>query len=186
MNTARRSVVAALCAGAAATAILLSSLSTTSGAAPAERRDAPRTDTIAAVRRATAKYHDPAVAEADGFIPTDACAAHPELGGMGLHYVNPARIGDPSIVAREPEVLLYEPTPDGGVRLIGVEWLSIDPDGDVATDAGRPTVLGQPFDGPMPGRDANMPVHFDLHAWVWEHNPAGTFAVWNPTVRCQP
>lgn len=60
MNTARRSVVAALCAGAAATAIMLSSLSTTSGAAPAERRDAARTDTIAAVRRATAKYHDPA------------------------------------------------------------------------------------------------------------------------------
>lgn len=186
MSTARRSVVAALTAGVAATAILLSSLSTTSGAAPAERGEAAPTDTVAAVRRATAKYHDPAVALADGFIATDECAAHPELGGMGLHYINPARIGDPSIVATEPEALLYEPAPDGGVRLVGVEWLSIDPDGDVTTDAGRPSVLGVAFDGPMPGHDANMPVHFDLHAWIWTHNPAGQFAVWNPTVRCEP
>jgi hypothetical protein len=185
MSTARRSVVAALTAGVAATAILLSSLSTTSGADPAASRGSAPTDTIAAVRRATAKYHDPAVALADGFIPTSECAAHPQLGGMGVHYINPARIGDPSIVATEPEVLLYEPTADGGVRLVGVEWMSIDPDGDVATDAGRPSVLGQAFDGPMPGHDANMPVHFDLHAWIWKHNPSGTFSPWNPAVRCQ-
>lgn len=191
MNIARRSVAAALGAGAAATAILLSSMSATSGAAPAEPRvaapaDAAPTDTIAAVRRATAKYHDPAVAEADGFIPTEECAAHPQLGGMGLHYINPARIGDPSIVATEPEVLLYEPSPDGGVRLIGVEWLAIDDDGDLTTDHDRPSVLGTAFDGPMPGHDEHMPVHYDLHAWIWKHNPAGDFAVWNPTVRCAP
>lgn len=187
MSTARRSLVAALAAGVAGTAILLSSLSTTSGAAPAaEQRGAAPTDTVAAVRRATAKYHDPSVALADGFIATPECAAHPALGGMGIHYIHPARIGDPAIVATEPEVLLYEPTPSGGVRLVGVEWMSIDPDGDVATDAGRPSVLGVAFDGPMPGHDANMPVHFDLHAWVWKHNPAGDFAAWNPTVRCEP
>jgi len=186
MKSARRSVAAALTLGVAVTAILLSSLSATSGAAPARSQDAAPTDTVAAVRRATARYHDPAAAVADGFIATDECAAHPQLGGMGLHYINPARIGDPSIVATEPEVLLYEPAPGGGVRLVGVEWMSIDPDGDVTTDAGRPSVLGVAFDGPMPGHGPDMPVHFDLHAWIWKHNPAGDFAVWNPTVRCEP
>jgi hypothetical protein len=29
-----------------------------------------------------------------------------------------------------------------------------------------------------------MPVHYDLHAWVWKRNPAGTFAMWNPRVEC--
>lgn len=30
-----------------------------------------------------------------------------------------------------------------------------------------------------------MPIHFDLHAWVWQDNPAGTFAAWNPDVTCE-
>jgi hypothetical protein len=29
-----------------------------------------------------------------------------------------------------------------------------------------------------------MPEHYDLHAWVWQANPAGMFAAWNPTVSC--
>jgi hypothetical protein len=23
-----------------------------------------------------------------------------------------------------------------------------------------------------------------LHAWIWQHNPAGMFEDWNPTVTC--
>jgi hypothetical protein len=139
---------------------------------------------LAPVRRATAAYHDPAVALADGFVPTDVCSAHPELGGMGLHYVHPERLADPALVATEPEILLYEPTADGGVRLVGVEWFSVDPDQDVTTDDGRPSLLGVPFDGPMVGHEPGMPVHFDLHAWIWKDNPAGTFTAWNPDVSC--
>lgn len=187
MTTIRRRLAATLTAGCAGTAILLSSLPG-AGAAPADgpAPAAAPTDTVAAVRQATARYHDPAVAIADGFVATDACAAHPALGGMGLHYTNPARVADPAIVATEPEVLLYEPTADGGVRLVGVEYLRFDPDQDLSTDDGRPSVLGVDFDGPMPGHEPGMPIHFDLHAWIWKHNPAGQFAVWNPTVRCEP
>ena len=182
MTTIRRSLAAALTAGAAGTAVLLAGLP---GAATADTPDRAPTESIAAVRRAPAEYHDPAVAVADGFVPTDECSAHPELGGMGLHYVHPARLGDPAIVATEPEVLPYEPQSDGTVRLVGVEWFSVDPDQDLSTDAGRPSVLGVPFDGPMPGHDEHMPVHFDLHAWIWAHNPAGQFAPWNPAVSCE-
>lgn len=187
MTTIRRGLATALAAGCVGTAVLLTSLPG-AGAAPdnGPTHRPARTDTVAAVRRATARYHDPAVAIADGFVATDECAAHPELGGMGLHYVNPARIADPAIIATQPEVLLYEPTADGGVRLVGVEYLAFDPDQDLATDDGRPSVLGRDFDGPMPGHEPGMPIHFDLHAWIWKHNPAGQFAVWNPTVRCEP
>jgi hypothetical protein len=25
---------------------------------------------------------------------------------------------------------------------------------------------------------------YELHAWVWHHNPGGMFLDWNPTVTC--
>jgi len=30
-----------------------------------------------------------------------------------------------------------------------------------------------------------MPVHHDLHAWVYRHNPAGELSAWNPTITCR-
>lgn len=42
----------------------------------------------------------------------------------------------------------------------------------------------RPFDGPTLGHEPGMPIHHDLHAWVWKHNPAGTFAQFNPRVSC--
>jgi len=36
----------------------------------------------------------------------------------------------------------------------------------------------------MPGHFAGMPVHYDLHVWLWKHNPAGMFAEWNPGLSC--
>jgi hypothetical protein len=29
-----------------------------------------------------------------------------------------------------------------------------------------------------------MPIHYDLHVWLWKKNPSGMFARWNPTVTC--
>ena len=65
---------------------------------------------FAQVRRATAKYHDVNVALADGFVPTPHCIQEPGLGGMGIHYINPARLMDPAINLLEPEILLYVET----------------------------------------------------------------------------
>ena len=41
-----------------------------------------------------------------------------------------------------------------------------------------------PFDGPMLGHNPEMPIHYDLHVWLYRHNPAGQFAMWNPQIRC--
>jgi hypothetical protein len=31
-----------------------------------------------------------------------------------------------------------------------------------------------------------MPEHYDLHVWLWKHNPEGMFAQFNPRVSCTP
>jgi hypothetical protein len=138
---------------------------------------------LRAVKLATAKYRNPAVAVADGFIPTDVCASDPKLGGMGYHYVNPANMMDGVIDPVRPEVLVYVPTRHGR-NLGAVEYLQPDADQDVTTDGDRPSVLGLPFDGPMPGHEPGMPVHYDKHLWLWKHNPAGMFTPFNPRIRC--
>ena len=102
---------------------------------------------------------------------------------MGVHYLNPALAAQAPDATR-PSILLYAPTGDGGMRLLGAEWFQADADQDVHTDADRPTLFGQPFDGPMPGHNPMMPVHYDLHVWLFDSNPAGVFAAWNPSVRC--
>jgi hypothetical protein len=104
---------------------------------------------------------------------------------MGFHYVHPERLADGIIDANRPEILVYTEATNGKLRLAAVEWFAVDPDQDLSTDEGRPTLFGHEFDGPMPGHEPGMPVHFDLHAWIWQDNPAGTFAPWNPAVTCR-
>lgn len=135
------------------------------------------------VRKLSGRYHSLTQAEKAGFVATDECVAVPGLGGMGYHYVNPARI-DTTFNVDEPEVLLYATAPNGKRRLTGVEYLVVDADQNLATAGDRPSLAGRPFDGPMPGHGPGMPVHYDLHVWAWAENPAGDFATWNPSITC--
>ena len=83
-----------------------------------------------------------------------------------------------------PEILVYHHDRRGRLRLGAVEYLAVDADQDVATDTDRPTLMGHAFDGPMEGHEPGMPVHYDLHAWVFTDNPDGELAAFNPSVRC--
>ena len=66
-------------------------------------------------------------------------------------------------------------------RLVAaIEYVKNDADGDLGTDDDRPSLFGEPFDGPMEGHEPGQPVHYDLHAWMWRHNPAGELAQFNP------
>ena len=141
---------------------------------------------LAKVRQVTAKYHDVSVALADGFIQTPDCVASPD-GGMGIHFINPARLMDPAVNLLEPEILLYVQT-DGRMKLIGVEYFQGigAPDTPVPNPAPPAAVLfGRPLDGPMPQHEPGQPPHYDLHVWVWQANPSGMFAPFNPNVKCQ-
>ncbi len=151
-------------------------------ALPAAAAAGPVTDPaalqqLAAVRRATAKYHNVAAALADGYVADPHC-----VPGMGHHYIKPSLLGDGQIDPLQPEALLYAPTPNGGLKLVGVEYLIF-----AGQTAGvHPTLFnGQRFDGPMPGHAPGMPVHYDLHVAVWAHNPDGLFATFNPTTSCE-
>jgi hypothetical protein len=142
---------------------------------------------LAKVRQATAKYHDVNVALAEGYIPTDACDAIPGVGGMGFHYVKPALIMDSVVDLTTPEILMYA-TSGEGLKLIGVEYfVGVGaPDAPVPDPAPpAPILFERPFDGPMPGHIPGMPPHYDLHVWIWQPNPDGMFAAWNPNVSCQ-
>lgn len=138
------------------------------------------------IREATRSLRDPAAAEAAGYLPTDACAELPGVGGMGQHWVNPVLLDDGGrIDPTTPEVLLFAPGKSGRLELLGVEYVAFDVDQDLSTAADRPTMLGHPLEGPMPGHEDGMPVHYDLHAWVFTNNPSGDLATWNPRVSCE-
>lgn len=136
------------------------------------------------IREATQQFRDVDVAIAAGYVPTDACVALPDgSAGMGYHYVNPALVGDTLIDPTLPEMLVY--VDDGGSRkLAAVEYFAADADQDLATADDRPTLMGHPFDGPMTGHEPGMPVHYDLHVWLYQRNPAGELSAWNPAVSC--
>jgi hypothetical protein len=141
---------------------------------------------LAAVRNATAKYHNVDNALADGFVADHECVAVPGLGGMGIHYINFDRIMDNEINLLEPEVLLYAPS-SNGVKLVGVEYMLAlgAPDSPVPDPAPpAPVLFGLPFDGPMEGHGPGQPPHYDLHVWVWSNNPNGMFEMFNPNVGC--
>ena len=152
---------------------------------------------LAQVRQATAEYHDVSQALADGYVSMGSCVEAPGLGGMGFHYVNPGYASDLAVDALAPEVLVYAPS-GSGLRLVAVEyfvaalantesgpapWFESTPP-PLGFFNSAPSVLGQTFDGPMPGHDSAMPWHYDLHAWIWQANPSGVFQSFNPKVSC--
>jgi hypothetical protein len=133
------------------------------------------------VREALRKYQDPVVAIRDGFLSTLGCVAYAD-GAMGIHFLNAANIS-PVPDPFRPMLLVYEPAEAGRLRLVAAEWFV-----PLATGiTERPTLFGQPFNGPMAGHEPLMPTelhHYDLHVWLWKENPAGLFAVTNPNVGC--
>lgn len=138
-----------------------------------------------AIRAATKQFRDLDAALDAGYVPAGECAAHPVLGGMGYHYLHPAYASDRVVDPATPEILVYVPDKHGRLRLGAVEYFVADADQDLGTDDDRPTLFdSHAFDGPMPGHEPGMPIHYDLHVWLYTHNPAGELAPFNPNVSC--
>ena len=143
--------------------------------------------TIADVRAATAQFHDINVAKAAGYGAFYVCTDNntPGVGAMGQHFVKGALVGDPVIDPLQPEALIYEPQPDGGWRLVGVEYVVLQADWHAAFGDTTPTVLGMPLKPVGDGNRYGLPPFFERHVWLWDHNPSGTFEDWNPKVSCR-
>lgn len=139
------------------------------------------------VRAATAKFHRVEVAEAAGHqlgwknpnIPITGCIAHPTDGAMGYHWFNHDAIEDITLDPLRPEGLVYEPLPNGELKLVAVEWVVPVEAWHAAGNEGPPSVLGQEMGILNPALG-----WYILHAWVWKPNPSGMFNNWNPDVIC--
>ncbi len=152
--------------------------------------------TLASIRAATAAFHDVNVAVAAGYAQGSSCEQRAQ-GAMGYHYPNQALLGiagrrgtpplvwgtDAAIDLLKPEVLLYAPTADGSLELVAVEYVVFAAAWD-AVNAAPPALAGveMPL---MSGQGAHgFEPHYELHVWLWRHNPLGMFAQWNPDVTC--
>ena len=102
---------------------------------------------------------------------------------MGVHYVRGDLVGDDVLEPTTPEALVYEPDGDGRMRLVAVEYVVFRSAWD-ATHETPPSLFGRAFDVTADGNRFGLPAYYSLHAWVWKHNPSGTFAMWNPEVHC--
>lgn len=131
---------------------------------------------LADLRAAVSPLHNLDRAMAAGF-DTDltGCLENPPIGGMGHHYGIVARIDGAPPTATEPELLVFSPKKNGKLQLGGVEFIIPYA---AWTPAEPPALFGQTFHRNDP---AGLWV---LHVWLWNHNPDGLFADWNPTVSC--
>ena len=192
MRTSTASLIRGL--SAAAVAALLAGCSPDAAIAPEPGESALRVPTsasasmvesrLAEIRAATARYHRVEVAIADGYRSTVECAALPGVGAMGIHFVKGALLGDAGFDATHPEVLVYEPQKNGQLRLVAAEYLVFRAPWDAAHPGTTPSLLGHDFYRSFGDRAHGLDDHYELHAWVWRHNPDGMFAQWNPNVTC--
>jgi hypothetical protein len=122
---------------------------------------------LALARRATAKYHDIANAEADGYVNGNL-----HTPGEGHHYINPLLV-DGTFNPEQPEVLLYASRPgEAGLRLVAVEYVMPNT---------FPVPEGFSGDDDVWESEEPFPI-WVLNAWIWLNNPNGIFTFLNPRV----
>jgi hypothetical protein len=122
------------------------------------------------VRNANAKYLDEQKAFDDGFVDIGLF-----MPNMGWHYRKLDRI-DGKFDPLKPEFLVYADDPCGGKRhLVAVEY--------VVPFANAPHRAPEGFFGNADEWDHNVGFElWTLHAWLYEYNPDGVFAPFNPRV----
>jgi hypothetical protein len=166
---------------------------------------------FAEIRAATERFQDLKVAMAEGYIrdPMNICETAvllgrpAELGVMGIHYFRPDMLGitgppNPRVNGtgthmdfRKPSILIYEPQPDGGMKLVAVENLVFQKAWAAAGNKAAPTFHGVTYDTmaddpATPIDEAHMfEPHYDRHVWLYRDNPNGMFAQFNPAVTCE-
>jgi hypothetical protein len=144
-----------LVAGGAALAIPSGASDHRGHSGPVSHQDLSR------LRSATARFHSLRETAKSGRVDLHLC-----VDQMGQHFADPTTFSDGELRWLHPEAMVYSDDGRGHLHLVAVEWVS-----------------------DTPGSVKGIPLHFNpavnlwvLHAWVWEHNPAGTFADMNPRI----
>ena len=142
---------------------------------------------LADVRKATAPFIDLQAAIAANYVKfpdlSGDCVAQPGQGGMGIHYLNAALL-DAELDPLRPEMLVYRKTATGKHELVALEYVVFAPVWD-ALHSQPPVLFAHPFHlVRTPNRYGTAMPLYELHVWLWEHNPNGLFNDWNPVVTC--
>src|SRR5262250_2508978 len=117
------------------------------------------------VRQATERFKDVSVAEKEGYALQFGCVSGPDSGAMGLHYVNGDIVNSGVIDPTHPQIVIYEPTPDGKLKLIGADFLVIASVWD-AKNQGPPELMGQLFHYFESPNRFGLPAFYTLHVWA--------------------
>jgi hypothetical protein len=138
---------------------------------------------VRTIRNATRRFHDVKQAESEGYELHFGCVSGPDYGAMGLHYVNFELVGDGILDPARPEIVIYEPLPNGRLKLTGADFLVLA-DAWHASNAAPPELGGQLlhlFEAP---NRFGLPNFYTLHVWAWKENPTGMFSNWHARVSC--
>lgn len=136
------------------------------------------------VREATERFKDVEVAKAEGYGLVFGCVTGPDAGAMGMHFLKPSLLTT-NLDPRQPQIVIYEPQPDGTLKLVGADFLVFAKDWDALHPGDPPQVMGQLFHFfDKPNRFGLEPF-YTLHVWAWKDNPNGAFVNWHPNIDCQ-
>jgi hypothetical protein len=137
---------------------------------------------VQAVRQATEQFKEGAGPD---YALVFGCVSGGDFGAMGMHFLNPKLLGDGDVNVNHPEIILYEPLPNGGLRLTGADFLVDAAEWHANPDhKGPPELMGQLFHLFESPNRFGLPAFYTLHVWAWKDNPNGTFTNWNPKVSC--
>jgi hypothetical protein len=142
---------------------------------------------IKIVRESTERFKDVAEAEREGYALQFGCVSGPDQGAMGLHFINMDLVGKGIIDATKPQIILYEPTADGRLKLTGADFL-VDAkqwDDDKTHKPGPPELYGQLFHYFESPNRFGFNAFYTLHVWAWKDNANGAFVNWHPKVSCK-
>jgi hypothetical protein len=136
------------------------------------------------VRESTERFRDPEVAKAENYLPMFGCVSGSHEGAMGVHFVNFPYVADGVFDVTRPELLVYEPLPNGRMRLVAADYLVLADQWNEANTA-TPELMGQLFHYFESPNRFGLAAFYTLHVWAWKENPQGMFANWNPNVSCE-
>ena len=136
------------------------------------------------VRESTVRFQDVSVAESEGYALQFGCVSGDSEGAMGLHFVNGALVSGGVLDPTRPQIVIYEPTSSGALRLIGADYLVLADQWN-AKHSTPPQMMGQLFHLFESPNRFGLPSFYTLHVWAWKDNPNGAFVNWHPNVSCE-
>ena len=159
-------------------------LAAATGGGGSEQEQTASSTLVQTVRAATERFIDVNAATAAGYAPAFGCVTGPDMGAMGVHYINNALVSGGQLNASEPQALIYEPV-GTAMKLVGVEFIAIADPWLTAHQQAPPVLDGQLLQYIGTPNRYGLPGLFELHVWAWRDNPHGAFVDWNTHVSCE-